>query len=231
MQDWDIQFLWPENPDSRFVHRMLYALVAEGVRYNVGDYPGRYRIIPINPNKQISQQESANNECTERLADITTMYTDFDPATTELGIDLAYVESTEPIHFGVSIVPTNCSKCRVRFSVVGNEIETKDRFQTFIEVCAGVFERVGFSYGSFRVEHDDWIATSQEEFLQERLRRVTFLSPEIVNEFGRRKLLSAPVEKALELNDGSLVIVITPGVESSGEQLQKVNEYLGLSGL
>lgn len=228
MQNWDIQFQWLNVPDCRFVHRLLYAFVAQGVQYNEGNYPGQYRIIPINPNEEIAQEATDKKECTEQLAHIVDLYTDFDLSTTELGIQLAYTDLPEPVHFNLGLKPTNDSGCRVRLSVVGNEIQTQDRFQSFIDLCASVFRRVGFPYGSFRGEYDDWIPTTADAFLQERFRRVTFLSEELADEFGRRKLLSAPTERTVELADGGLLLVATPGPVEDGERVQEVNEYLGL---
>lgn len=228
MQDWDIQFQWPETPNCRFTHKLLYALIVQGVRYNTGNYPGQYRIVPINPNEEIAQEAASEGECTERLADIVDLYTDFDQATTEARINLVYTDTPNPIHFALDLKPTNDSGCRVRLSVVGNEIQTQDRFQSFIDLCASVFHRVGFPYGSFRGEYDDWIPTTADAFLQERFRRVTFLSEELADEFGRRKLLSAPTERTVELADGGLLLVATPGPVEDGERVQEVNEYLGL---
>lgn len=228
MQNWDIQFQWTKTPDCQFVHRILYALVVQGVRYNTGNYPGQYRIIPINPNEEISQESTNEKECTEQLADIVDLYTGFDLSTTELGIRFAYTNVPEPIHFNLGLKPTSDSGCRVRLSVVGNEVQTKDRFQSFIDLSAGVFQRVGFPYGSFRGEYADWIPTTADAFLQERFRRVTFLSTELADEFGRRELLSAPTERTVELADGGLLLVATPGPVEDGERVQEVNEYLGL---
>lgn len=228
MQDWDVQFQWLETPDCQFVHKLLYALVVQGVQYNTGNYPGQYRIIPINPNEEIAQEADSESECTERLADIVDLYTDFDPTTTEMRINLVYTNTSDPIHFALGLAPTNDSGCRVRLSVVGNEVQTQERFQSFIDLCAGVFRRVGFPYGSFRGEYEDWIPTTADEFLQERLRRVTFLTAELADEFGRRELLSAPTERAVELADGGVMLVVTPGPLEGGERIQEVNEYLGL---
>lgn len=228
MDDWDIQFHWPRLPDCRFVHTLLYALVAQGVRYNAGEYSGSYRIVPINPNEEIAQEASSERECTERLADIVNLYADFDPATTEMGINLASTDSPEPIHFSLGLVPTNGSGCRIRLSVVGNEVRTEDRFRSFIDLCAGAFQRVGFPYGSFRSEYDDWLPTTTEAFLQERVRRVTFYSAELADEFGRRKLLSAPSERTIELDDGGILLVVTSTPADDGERLQKANNYLEL---
>ncbi|WP_276282784.1 hypothetical protein [Halorussus caseinilyticus] len=227
MQDWDIQFYWPNVPDCRFVHRLLYALVVQEVRYNTGGYPGQYRIIPINPNEEIAQKATSERECTERLADIVNLYAGFNPSTTELSIRLAYTEPADPIHFNLGLVPADESGCRVRLTVVGNEVQTDDRFQSFVDLCAGVFERVGFPYGSFRSEHDDWIPTTFASFLQERLRRVAFLSAELSDEFGRR-LLSAPTERTVELADEGIILVVTSGPVEGGDRIQEVNEYLEL---
>lgn len=230
MEDWEIQFHWPKLPDCRFVHRLLYALVAEGARYNAGRYSGSYRIVPINPNEEIAQEASIERECTERLANIVNLYADFDPATTEMGINLASTDSPEPIHFTFGFVPTNGPGCRVRLSVIGNDVQTEDRFRSFVDLCAGVFQRVGFPYGSFRSEYDDWLPTTSEAFLQERLRRVAFFSAELADEFGRRRLLSAPSDRTIELDDESAMLVVTATPVEDGERLQDVNEYLDLNG-
>ncbi|WP_276302611.1 hypothetical protein [Halorussus lipolyticus] len=228
MQDWDIQFHRPTVPDCRFVHRLLYALVVQGVKYNTGKYPGQYRIVPINPNEEIAQEASSERECTERLAEIVDLYSDFDVATTEMRINLAYTNSQEAIHFAFSLVPTNESGCRVRLSVVGDEVQTEDRFQSFVDLCAGVFQRVNLPYGSFRGEYDDWLPTTTEAFLQERLRRVTFLSADLVDEIGRRKILSAPTERTVEFADEGVMLVATSGPLQDGGRTQELNEYLGL---
>lgn len=230
MQDWDIQFQWPNVPDCRFVHRLLYALVVRGVQYNAGKYPGQYRIIPINPNEEIAQKASGGQECTERLADIVNLYAGFDPATTEMGIELASTDSPEPIRFTLGLVPTNESGCRIRLTVVGNEIQTGDRFRSFVDLCAGVFQRVGFPYGSFRGEYDDWVPTTSAAFLQERLRRVSFFSAELADEFGRRRLLSAPTDRTVELDDEGVMLVVTATPVEDGERLRQVNEYLDIDG-
>ncbi|NEU59203.1 hypothetical protein [Halorussus sp. MSC15.2] len=228
MQDWEIQFYSPTIPNCRFIHRFLYALVVQGVRYNTGKYPGKYRIIPINPNEEIAQKASGEQEYTERLADIVNLYTDFDPSTTEMGIDLTYMQTTNPIHFNLGLVPTDESGCRIQLSVVGTEVQTDDRFQSFVDLCAGVFQRVDLPYGSFRGEYDNWLPTTTEAFLQERLRRVTFLSAELVDEIGRRKILSAPTERTVEFADEGVVLVTTSGPLQDGGRTQELNEYLGL---
>jgi len=210
MQDWDIQFQWPDTPNCRFAHKLLYALIVQGVRYNTGDYPGQYRIVPINPNEEIAQEAASEEECTERLVDIVDIYTDFDQTTTGMRINLVYTDTPKPIHFALDIQPTNDSGVRVRLSVVGKEIQTQDRFQSFTDLCSGVFRRVGFPYGSFRGEYDDWIPTTADAFLQERFRRGTFLCEELGDEFGRPNLLSAPSERPVELADGRLLLVATP---------------------
>lgn len=228
MQDWEIQFYWPDVTDRRFVHRLLYALVTEGVRYNAGEYPGRYRIFPVNPNEEIAQRAATEQECTERLADIVDLYAGFDPTTTEMGIHLAYIEESDPINFDVGVVPADKTGCRVRLSVVGNEIQTEDRFQSFVNLCASVFQRVGFPYGSFRSEYDDWIPTSSDEFLQEQFRRVTFLAAELVERFGRQELLSAPTERTVEFANEGVMLLVTPGPLEEGNRVQEMNEYLDL---
>lgn len=228
MQDWEIQFLWSGTPTPRLVHRVLYSLVAEGARYNAGTYPGSYLIVPVNPDEQIRQKATSNAECTERLADIVETYADFDPTTTEIGIELAYTVSSDPIHFTVAFHPTDDGQCVVELEVTGSEIQSEDRFRTFLELAKAVFERVGFEYGAHRSEYDEPIPTTSAEFLQESVRTVTFYSTGLADEFGRKRLLSSPAEVAVEIDDGSVMLVVCSDPQGCGDKYHVVNQYLDL---
>lgn len=227
MISWQIQLLRPAAPDRLFVERLLYSLVSHGVRYNAGKYSGTYRIIPINPNEEIHQKEESDEECTERLADIAEMYSDFDPKTTQLGIDLSYSANGEPLDFRVRVNPTDDSQTIVSISLSSTEVKSSDEFKTVVDICTTVFERLDFIYGSYRSEHHEQIPTTTDEILNEPAQIVTFYSSSLAEMIGKKRLLSAPAHTVRELDNRGILLVACTDPQGCPDELRSLNDHLG----
>jgi len=228
MQDWCIQFQRQHAPTAEFVHQLLYCLVANGVQYNAGQYPGEYIIVPKKHENKIfeREEENENREHTERLGEIIETYRRFEPRGTSLRILLAYTETTSPIHFTMAVRPSDNSEHEIRLEVTSKEIKQTERFLSFVELCIIVFERLDLLWGRYRSEYDDF--SPQPTTPDCHASVVNLYSDELAEMIGREKILSAPALRVTELNQEKIALVVCGDPYARcRDELMAVNRHLG----
>ena len=216
------------DPDYRLLSGVLYRAVVDGLRFNSHGFEGTYRIVPSNPSEEIVLTESGNIDRTELLADAIDEYSRFDPSSTEFGIMTTYIDSNPALPCFVKVLPRDNDHV-ISIGTNITDFHGAKHVKEFLELPKTVSQRFSFVYGASRYDEEGPVPTSVGSAYDDHPRLVTFYSSEMVDEIGRKTLLKAPAEVAMELVDGSVFLLASSELNKRKERLQAVHEYLSNS--
>jgi len=219
-----IELLMEGDPDPRLLSRVLYCAVADGLRFNSHGFDGTYRIVPSNPSEEVVVTESGDIDRTELLADAVDEYASFSPSSTGLGIMTTYVDSNPALPCFLQVSPRD-NNHTISIGTNIADIRGEKHLKEFLELSKTVFQRFDFVYGASRYGEEELIPTGIDAAYDDHPRFVTFYSSEMIDDIGRETLLEAPAEVAVELVDGSILLLASSELSKRREHLQNVREY------
>jgi len=222
----EIEFVLKKEPSCLWLSQVLYAAVAQGSRFNSGKFSGTYWITPNSePTNEIKRTVSDEIDRTELIAEAIDVYSDCNPENTRFYLSTTYVAADPNLPVRLKLHPSeNAFILSMETNVP--DIEDGDHFREFLSLPQALFERFEFIYGG-SVTGEDFLPDTQEDAFTDHPRAVTLYPPEMVEEIGREKLLSAPAATVTELHDGSVFLLMSESPLGAGFTTRKaIEEHL-----
>lgn len=210
------------------VHKVLYLLVSRGSVYNSGRYPGTYRISPKDDEYEGSsyREPESSDAGVERLPEIVAEYGAYDPASTRLVIDL-YDDTEDALDYSVSVLPFSTDGKMISLYSNTGDIGSPADYRRLVEHMEELCMRLDVGYAGYVSEHDHIGSDPREDGITPNsLRRVTYYGTDLVDDFGRERLLATPADEVHEHDDGGVFLIVEPDHFGVHDVLDRAREHI-----
>lgn len=220
---WEIQLQSNQVPTHEFVKKIVQTVIEAGYDFNNGPYPARFSIIGSNPEEEIHH---IGDNWVGGVDKILELFREYDPDKTS--ITIYFSRQKEPyIPFALAVIPrSSISSTLVSFQTQDKDIASESEFDLLLDLCQNVFYSFNFSFGGFTDEYNPPLPNTVEGLLSQESSRVLFLSSTVSDRINQKTLESLQAEEVRELEDGSLIIVLSKIDYPSQSQLKTINDEL-----
>lgn len=219
--DYEIKCWLDEPLTPTLIHRALYVAVAEGTRYNAGEFPGHYLVIAGDGDDVNEWEDEAAGDKTEKLADIVDTFGRGDPSEDILSVDLSL--NREPrIAYSLSALPKGDDCSLLRFKTHTSYTDGRAGFRNFLGLVETVCKRLETTYAAYRAEYQTVDPPLEETTTAAHLQYVTYLSPDRAAQLGREQLRSLPFEAVRPHDDGGMFLIVDFDPRPDNQALERI---------
>lgn len=224
-KEWGIEFIQRSELQPVLVNRLLFVLVSNGSKYGAGPHAGFHQITTTSGAEEISCHDES--EQTEKLADISEWYRGYDLTNSNLTIHLFHSCSPQ-FTFFVSVSQNSDQQSVISIETDTSYVETQDEYNTFIDLCTVVFERLELDYGRYVDEYSTPLSSKGSDCLLQLIQPITYFSDDYVEKMSRQRLLSSPVDRVTELEGGGILLDINQSPYGADtDTIESIRDFLG----